>query len=918
MKLANFRINKRFSAITFIGLVLTACGGGSVDGYSAQTGGNTSPVSSAPVMPADPKAPLAVEATPFGRTYASAQTVTLSTNIEDARINYTLDGNIPTAASTPYTAPITISSDSTLQFVATDTAGNVTPVVSESYTIDTASVSASTVPPAGSYPAAQYITLKANKPSTTFYYTTDGTTPTVNSKVYTNPINTGSNKKVTLKFYSSDVAGNTSPVTQAVYDIGTTITDIKIENTGAAQTNVPITFGHVFAVGELPAGKSVSGTLSSGASIPLQVNAKATHADGSVRHAIISAVLPALAAGQTETIAFTSAAMASTTPITPAALLAAGFTARVEVTIGSDTYTAAAETLLAGANTQWLSGPVANEWIVSAPLKTASNVTHPHLTARFAIRSYAGNNKTKVDVAIENNRTFTAGSQNFTYDAKVFVGGTQVDTITALTHFHHARWHKNFWWGTAAPQVHLKHNIDYLIASKAVSNYDRSVVPAESAIANMVTGITGKTGPMKVGLADPYMPGTGGRIDIGPLPGWHVLYLLSMDKRAKDVMLSIADGSGSWPIHYRDETDSNDMPVRLDKTGNDPVLNTPYKNISVNSNLVSSGPLPVPRCANGSATLCVTPLTPEASHEPSLAYLPYLVTGEYFYLEELQFWAAWNPLGTGAEYRNYEKGLVKWDQPRGQAWHLRTLGQVAYITPDAHPMKQYLNTIVTNNLSYYNSVYNNVSNPNSMGIVGVSNLALGEFNPIHYESLQGVNTGISTFQDDFFTWSVGYLAELGFSDAQPLLAWKSKFSVGRMTDPNYCWTLGSVFVTAVRPSATTPVYGTLADVYNSSFQSLVGKDGTKLVDKACGSQAQADWLTQNSGNGITGTGTYQAGEMIGYSSSATGFPSNMQIGLAVAATSGIPNAQSAWVKFINRTNKPDYSSEPQFAVVPRN
>lgn len=920
MKFSNFRINKRFSTITFIGLVLTACGGGAVDGYSATAGNNTAaPVSPAPpVTPQDPAAPLAVSASPYGSTYGTSQAVTLSANKADAAIYYTTNGAAPTESSTLYAAPVSIASSATLKFIARDSTGNTTPVATETYTIDTSSFIASATPAGGSYAAAQYVKLSANKPGTTLYYTTDGSTPTANSRVYTNPISTGINKSTTIKFFGRDVAGNNSLVTQANYSISSTITDIKIENTGSAQTNVPVTFGQVFAVGELPSGRSVAGTLSSGASIPLQVNVKATHADGSVRHAIISAVIPALAAGQTESISFTNAAMSSTTPITPAALLAAGFTARVDVTIGGSIYSASAETLLAGAKTQWLAGPIANEWIVSAPLKTASNVTHPHLTARFAIRSYAGNNKTKVDVAIENDRTFTAGSQNFTYDAKIFVGGVQVDTITALSHYHHARWHKNFWWGTTTPPIHLKHNIDYLIATKSVSNYDRSVVPAESAIANMVTNIAGKTGPMKVGLADPYMPGTGGRIDIGPLPGWHVLYLLSMDKRAKDVMLSIADGSGSWPIHYRDETDTNNMPVRIDKTGNDVALNTPYRNISLNSNLDNSGPLPVPRCVNGSTTLCVTPLTPEASHEPSLAYLPYLVTGEYFYLEELQFWAAWNPLGTGAEYRNYEKGLVKWDQPRGQAWHLRTLGQVAYITPDAHPMKQYFNTMVANNLAYYNSVYNNVTNPNQMGIAGVSSAALGEFNPIHYDSLQGVNTGISTFQDDFLTWSIGYLAELGFSDAQPLLAWKSKFSVGRMTDPNYCWTLATVFVTAVRPTETSPIYGSLADSYLATFGGLVGKDGTKLIDKACGSQAQADWLTQNSGNGITGTGTYQAGEMIGYSSSADGFPSNMQIGLAVAATSGIANAQSAWVKFINRVNKPDYSSQPQFAVVPRN
>jgi hypothetical protein len=43
----------------------------------------------------------------------------------------------------------------------------------------------------------------------------------------------------------------------------------------------------------------------------------------------------------------------------------------------------------------------------------------------------------------------------------------------------------------------------------------------------------------------------------------------------------------------------------------------------------------------------------------------------------------------------------------------------------------------------------------------------------------------------------------------------------------------------------------------------------------------------------------------------------MQPALAVAATSGIPNAQAAWNIFIKRSVKPDYSSEPEWAIVPR-
>ena len=76
------------------------------------------------------------------------------------------------------------------------------------------------------------------------------------------------------------------------------ITGVVVENTGGEQTRVPLTFGQVFAPGDLPRGAGLIGKLADGATLPLQVDVKATHADGSVRHAVISALLPRLAKGQ--------------------------------------------------------------------------------------------------------------------------------------------------------------------------------------------------------------------------------------------------------------------------------------------------------------------------------------------------------------------------------------------------------------------------------------------------------------------------------------------------------------------------------------------------------------------------------------------------------------------------------------------
>jgi hypothetical protein len=257
---------------------------------------------------------------------------------------------------------------------------------------------------------------------------------------------------------------------------------------------------------------------------------------------------------------------------------------------------------------------------------------------------------------------------------------------------------------------------------------------------------------------------------------------------------------------------------------------------------------------------------------------------------------------------------------RGQAWSLRTLAQAAYITPDNDPMKQYFMNRVQYNLDFYNQTYTQ-GNPNQLGVLDGS----GDhgFASIAYPSPPGPQTGLAPWQDDFFTWSVGYLSELGFTDATPLLQWKAKFPVGRMTAPGYCWIDGATYALAVRPGSTSPLYSTFADAYlatmkNSDGTPLTNSTGALYLDQPCGSQAQADWRTQLDIDNKTARGPWAAGEMTGYATSTEGFPSNMQPALAAAATSGIPNAQEAWNIFISRPVKPDYSGEPQWDIVPRN
>jgi hypothetical protein len=663
---------------------------------------------------------------------------------------------------------------------------------------------------------------------------------------------------------------------------GGTITDVKFENLmGNVQTNVPVTFGQVFVAGAVSATDTLAGALENGSLIPMQMDVKATYADGSVRHAVLSAALPSLAIGQTLNLNLTKASVsqAASTAVTPAELLAAGFSTNVSLTVDGQLYTASADELLKTAQAKsWLSGRIANEWMVSAPFRNAAGVAHPHLTARFDVRAYAGMNKAKVDVVVENDWAYEAAPRNFKYDAQIAVGGSTVYTKAGLNHYHHARWKKTFWWG-GLPPVNVKHNAAYLIATRAVPNYDQSASPSATTLSRIRTAFTGAVSePMGSGMAAPYMPQTGGRPDIGILPGWAVSYLLSMDKDAKTAMLGTADLAGSYSNHYRDR--NTDRVISM--------LDFPYMTLLGREgdtfNPVTKKYESFPVCGGD----CTTLLTADSSHEPNTAYLPYIITGDHYYLEELQFWAMFNMFQHNPGYRDASKGLVKADQIRGQAWSLRTLGDAAFITPDADPLKAQFAGFLSNNLDWYNAAYTNNANPDNL--LG----AITDANALVYDG----GVGLAPWQDDFFTMAIGHVAELGYTKAAQLLKWKSSFPVNRMAAPGYCWIDASIYKLKVRDSATGANYTTMAQAYKAS-------ETAAIAATACGSPAMATAM---------GLAT---GEMAGYANVIDGYPAYLQPALAYSVDSGNSLGRTAWTTFQARAVKPNYADGAQFAILPR-
>lgn len=73
--------------------------------------------------------------TPPGGSYTDYVDVTLSTPTPGTTIYYTLDGSAPTAASFPYTGPVTVAQDATLQAIAIGSGYTDSAVSAESYLI---------------------------------------------------------------------------------------------------------------------------------------------------------------------------------------------------------------------------------------------------------------------------------------------------------------------------------------------------------------------------------------------------------------------------------------------------------------------------------------------------------------------------------------------------------------------------------------------------------------------------------------------------------------------------------------------------------------------------------------------------------------------------------------------------------------
>ena len=129
---------------------------------------------------------------PPGTSFLGSTSLTISDATPGAVIFYTTDGSTPNIASQVYSGPITVSTTTTINAIASATGYLQSSIASATFTLLDQVAAPVFSPAPGAYAATQTVSISDTTPNAIIYYTLDGSTPTASSTVYTAPITVSS------------------------------------------------------------------------------------------------------------------------------------------------------------------------------------------------------------------------------------------------------------------------------------------------------------------------------------------------------------------------------------------------------------------------------------------------------------------------------------------------------------------------------------------------------------------------------------------------------------------------------------------------------------------------------------------------------------------------------------------------------
>jgi Chitobiase/beta-hexosaminidase C-terminal domain len=155
---------------------------------------------------------------PAAGTFTATQTVTATDSTSGAAIYCTTDGSTPTTSSTAYSSAFTVSATETLRCIAQAPGYLLSSVGGGAYNITRPTAATPVLSlAAGTYDSMQSVTITDSTSGAVVYYTTDGSTPSGASTLYTGPI--GVNTTTILKAIAIAAGHTNSSLATATYTL---------------------------------------------------------------------------------------------------------------------------------------------------------------------------------------------------------------------------------------------------------------------------------------------------------------------------------------------------------------------------------------------------------------------------------------------------------------------------------------------------------------------------------------------------------------------------------------------------------------------------------------------------------------------------------------------------------------------------
>lgn len=393
------------------------------------------------------------------------------------------------------------------------------------------------------------------------------------------------------------------------------------------------------------------------------------------------------------------------------------------------------------------------------------------------------------------------------YQATIMQGETVLYAATIKNQHYRTRWR---WYSAERP---VRTEIAPLIAAGLLPPYVEDLAtqcPPSQAFTYEPMGFAGVTKAMG---------STGDRPDIGPLTECQADYVCTGRNLA--TVMAQAEASGSFPWHYRDgETNAPlDAYAKLNASS--------YNSSNPNPYLATQWAL------NGDNPDRLDNIQCDVAHHPNLAYLPFLLTGDPYYLEEAQNIVIYCITSQPWNGRMYDIYFAI----RAHAWAARSTACTVIITPDDVPQwllpKGFFQRYLDDNRDWMLGTYLNQPLGRKLPEIAAEALrAYGlerligadprgpEGSAVAWERFAttersfGDNdespsapqgTYSQTYMEEFEAFVICWIVMLGFDDWRPIAEWKIQNTIARTSGTSgWCRAYSTPYREILRPAADQP------------------------------------------------------------------------------------------------------------------